>query len=113
MNSNNKKKITKFLAYIKQQHFDFYSTYNEYRKKISDLCIDIDNRDKDILEYKSERGIPLVLSSEMKHLWSFNDDVSYIELKEMKEKHEGMQSGELKRQNSKIQNNHPKNYSMR
>lgn len=45
-------------------------------------------RDEDITEYKTSRGIPIKLVPELYHLYSFNDDVSFLELQEYKEAHD-------------------------
>jgi hypothetical protein len=51
--------IMKFLAYVKSKDFDFYSSFNEYKGKLSLILNEITYRDEDILDYKTSRCIPI------------------------------------------------------
>lgn len=85
---DNPKKLLKFLSFVKQQDYDFFTIYNENRRRLDEILVEIDWRDEDIQEYKTTRGIPLNLSSEVRSLYSMSEDVSFFQLKQMKEDHE-------------------------
>jgi hypothetical protein len=39
---DNPKKLLKFLSFVKQQDYDFFTIYNENRRRLDEILVEID-----------------------------------------------------------------------